>query len=120
MLKKNGFRVTLLLALGFTVFACSAADEQSQGLGTAKDLTEPIAKDHPCYDTVGRADEGFMQIMASPVFADQEPLALPESMLGMDSTMVYAYIMDSEYRKGSSLKEIRQAILEKCIVNKGL
>ncbi|MCF6226936.1 MAG: hypothetical protein L3J22_11640 [Xanthomonadales bacterium] len=119
MYKKNGFQLVLLLTLGLVALSCSAADEQSKTnqLQTPKDLAEDIGEDHPCYKFVGLASEDSMRALGE---SSGDPLVLPESMRDMDSPMVYAYIVDSEYRKGSSLKEIRQAVLEKCIANKKL
>lgn len=119
MLKKNGFQLTLLLALGFTALACSAEDEQTQAGQTqsSEELEEYLDEGHPCYKIVGLASENSMRALGE---SSGDPLVLPESMRDMDSPMVYAYIVDSEYRKGSSLKEIRQAVLEKCIANKKL
>ncbi len=119
MFTKNGFQLILLLTLGFAVLSCSAEDEQSKTNQSqvSKDLVEDIGEDHPCYKFVGLASEDSVRALGE---SGGDPLVLPESMRDMDSPMVYAYILDSEFRKGSSLKEIRQTILEKCIANKKL
>ncbi len=113
---KNKFKL-LLIAPVFIV-AGIVGTEQAQADSLS---AESLDKSHPCYEHVYKlANEKDVRQMRENEVTNMSDMVLPEELQNQDHQLAYIYVFGKEYDKGRSAKEIRQAILEKCISNKKL